>query len=80
MQKILITGAGGYIGSVATYLLLKKGYEVVALDNFSTGFKGPLDLMKENINRITIGISANNLASPAIPKNAPARNGLFFTE
>ncbi|OGK45767.1 UDP-glucose 4-epimerase GalE [Candidatus Roizmanbacteria bacterium RIFCSPLOWO2_01_FULL_38_12] len=45
--KILITGAGGYIGSVAAYLLLQKGYEVVALDNFSTGFHGPLDLMKE---------------------------------
>ncbi len=46
-KKILITGAGGYIGSVAAYLLLKKGYEVVALDNFSTGFHGPLDLMRE---------------------------------
>ena len=47
MSKILITGAGGYIGSVVAYLLLQKGYEVVALDNFSTGFHGPLDLMKE---------------------------------
>lgn len=47
MQKILITGAGGYIGSVATSLLLEKSYEVVALDNFTTGFRGPLDLLKE---------------------------------
>jgi UDP-glucose 4-epimerase len=46
MNKILITGAGGYIGSVATSLLLSKGYEVVALDNFTTGFRGPLDLLK----------------------------------
>ncbi|MCA9371983.1 UDP-glucose 4-epimerase GalE, partial [Candidatus Woesebacteria bacterium] len=47
MQKILITGAGGYIGSVATYLLLQKGYEVVAFDNFCTGFEAPLQLLQE---------------------------------
>jgi UDP-glucose 4-epimerase len=47
MKKILITGAGGYIGSVATYLLLQKGYEVIALDNFVTGYRQPLDFFKE---------------------------------
>ncbi|MDO8429358.1 MAG: UDP-glucose 4-epimerase GalE [Candidatus Daviesbacteria bacterium] len=41
-KKILITGAGGYIGSVATYLFLEQGYEVVALDNLSTGYKSPI--------------------------------------
>lgn len=45
--RILITGAGGYIGSVATYLLLDKGYEVIALDNFSTGFHVPLVALRE---------------------------------
>lgn len=47
MAKILIVGAGGYIGSIATYLFLQKGYEVVAVDNFSRGFKEPLELLKE---------------------------------
>ncbi|MDP4011952.1 MAG: UDP-glucose 4-epimerase GalE [Candidatus Roizmanbacteria bacterium] len=47
MNKILITGAGGYIGSVATSLLLKKGYSIIALDNFSTGYRAPLDMLKE---------------------------------
>jgi len=47
MKNILITGAGGYIGSVATSLLLEKGYAVVAVDNFSTGYKTPLDKLKE---------------------------------
>ena len=47
MNSILITGAGGYIGSVATSLLLEKGYAVVAVDNFSTGYKAPLDKLKE---------------------------------
>lgn len=46
-NKILITGAGGYIGSVSTYLLLQKGYEVVALDNFSTGYQEPLKLLQD---------------------------------
>lgn len=33
-MKILITGAAGYIGSILTPELLKKGHEVVAIDNF----------------------------------------------
>lgn len=47
MKKILVTGAGGYIGSVATSLLLEKGYEVVAVDNFSTGYKAPLSYLQK---------------------------------
>jgi len=46
-HKILVTGAGGYIGSVAAYLFLQNGYEVVALDNLCTGYKAPLDVLKE---------------------------------
>lgn len=45
-RKILVTGAGGYIGSVATHLLLQNGYTVVALDNFSTGYREPLELLQ----------------------------------
>lgn len=51
MAKILVTGAGGYIGSVATYLLLQNGYTVVALDNFSTGYKEPLELLKKKFGK-----------------------------
>jgi UDP-glucose 4-epimerase len=47
MTKILVTGAGGYIGSVATDLFLKSGYTVVGIDNFTTGYHAPLEYFVE---------------------------------
>lgn len=37
MTKILVTGGAGYIGSHTTMELLENGYEVVIVDNLSTG-------------------------------------------
>ena len=34
---ILITGAGGFLGSLLTYKLIKRGYSIRAIDNFSIG-------------------------------------------
>ena len=34
MYKVLLTGGAGYIGSVLSEMLIKKGYEVTLLDNF----------------------------------------------
>lgn len=42
-MKILVTGAGGYIGSILTPMLLQKGYGVIALDNFMYGQTSLLD-------------------------------------
>lgn len=46
-KKILITGAGGYIGSITTDLFLQNGFEVVGIDNFSTGYKEPLKILQK---------------------------------
>ena len=35
MQKILVTGGAGYIGSHTVVALLQQGYEPVIVDNFS---------------------------------------------
>lgn len=60
-MSVLVTGAGGYIGSIATYLLLQKGYTVVALDNFSTGYKQPLEVLQEKYGRQKLTIYEGNI-------------------
>lgn len=42
MKKILITGGAGYIGSHTVLSLLKKGYEVLVVDNLSNSTEEPL--------------------------------------
>lgn len=48
MTKVLVTGGAGFIGSNLCEHLLLNGYQVVCLDNFSTGHIGNLfHLIKE---------------------------------
>jgi nucleoside-diphosphate-sugar epimerase len=46
MEKVLVTGAGGYIGCILVPMLLEKGYSVRALDRYFFG----RDLLKEHEN------------------------------
>ena len=39
MEKVLVTGAGGYIGSTLVPMLIKKGYFVRAIDRFFFGIE-----------------------------------------
>lgn len=48
-MKILITGAGGYIGSFMVKRLLERGDEVIAVDNLERGRRGVIDRRAEFI-------------------------------
>lgn len=61
LKTVLVTGAGGYIGSVATYLLLQKGYKVLALDNFSRGYREPLDVLQKKYGNLPAGRQGSGL-------------------
>lgn len=42
-MQILVVGGAGYIGSHCTKSLLNQGYQVVVIDNLSTGYKEAVD-------------------------------------
>ncbi len=48
-EKILVTGGAGFIGSWTVELLVREGYRVVVLDNFSTGSPGNLARVLDRI-------------------------------
>lgn len=50
-KKILITGGGGYIGSIASYTFLQSSFEIIVIDNFSTGFKSPLKVLEDKFGK-----------------------------
>lgn len=50
MNKILITGGAGFIGSNLTEYFLNKGYNVVCLDNFATGHRHNIEVFLQNPN------------------------------
>ncbi len=48
MKKILVTGGAGFIGSHLCEKLLDKGYEVICVDNLSTGSKSNIKHLLAN--------------------------------
>ncbi len=50
MQRVLVTGGAGFIGSHLSDNLLKEGYEVTVLDNLLTGSKKNIENLLDNPN------------------------------
>jgi UDP-N-acetylglucosamine 4-epimerase len=49
-SRFLVTGAAGFIGSNLVEAILRLGYKVTGLDNFSTGKRENIDLFRNNLN------------------------------
>jgi dTDP-glucose 4,6-dehydratase len=79
-MRALVTGCAGFIGSHLCEFLVKKGYDVIGIDNLCTGsIENTASLPKENFTFIKKDITKRinipgkideiyNLASPASPK------------
>ena len=51
MNRVLVTGAAGYIGSHTVVELVQAGYDVVGVDNFSNSSPKVLDGIEKIIGK-----------------------------
>ena len=55
-MKIAITGGAGFIGSNLCEYFVGKGYDVICLDNLSTGFRRNIEPLLGNPNFRFVGV------------------------
>jgi len=65
-MKVLVTGGAGFIGSNIVEELLKRGYEVRVLDNFSTGKRENLKDFQKDIELIEGDIRSFHIVQQAV--------------
>jgi UDP-glucose 4-epimerase len=72
MEQVTVTGGAGFIGSSIIRLLIKDGYDVVVLDDLSTGYKSNIAGL-DNV-RLEIGDIRNE---DAVAKALQGSSGVF---
>ena len=60
-MKVIVLGGAGFIGSNLSEYLLKKKYEVIVIDNLSTGRLENILNIKKNVKFIKADISKKGL-------------------
>lgn len=79
-MKVIVTGGAGFLGSHLCEKLIQEGYEVICIDNLSTGSEKNIEHLKSNskfqflnhnvVDPLPEDLTANqiyHLASPASP-------------
>ena len=61
IMKVLVTGGAGFIGSHLVDRLVKLGYDVMVIDNLSSGYKKNLEKSRDKIKFINDSISSSNI-------------------
>src|SRR3546814_2342646 len=56
MSKVVVTGAGGFIGAYLTRSLLAQGHSVVAVDNYIRGMPSRLDGLEGDAERVDLDV------------------------
>lgn len=73
MERVLVTGCAGFIGHHLVKELIKRGYSVVGVDDFSTGLRGRLSDFNQNFTFIE-----GDLCDPEIvQKSVQGVEGIF---